>query len=167
MLVLFSNASVAYEWDVRTAPIPVLVRWYTLDVAYRLSARHSTGPAIILYDNHSRGGMLGPSYKGQALGWQGTYYFKSIEESSWYTDFHIYYEKYRSLPHGTANGFRDYDGSKIDIALGYSSRIQRFNVMTGMGVELQSHKVTTDEDSSPANNSDLFPWIEFKLGISI
>jgi len=162
------------SWEFRTAPIALIARWFTLDVSYRLSDQWATGPAAILYNAEGPGGMLSPSYKGYAVGWNGNYYFNSVYKNTWYVSAHTYYESYKSYPHAYL-GYKEIDGFKANSVIGYQWKWSRINMMTGIGAEFRNQNVVDRKDAvnsveqSPIESRDSFwlPHIEFKMGIEI
>lgn len=165
------------RWEVKTAPIAFLVRWLTLDLSYRLSDNWATGPSTILYNADGPGGMFGPTYKGYALGWNSNYYFKSVYTNTWYLSGHAYFDTFRSYPHAYL-GFKEMQGMKANTAVGYQWRWSRVTVLAGLGTEFTNYKVTDNKTAasfaldqiqatSNYNESNWFPYFEFKMGIEI
>lgn len=157
------------RWEIRIAPIALLARWLTLDVSYHLNENWATGPALINYTTDSnRGGMLVPTYKGYAIGWQGNYFTSALKDGL-YLSAHAYYESYKNYPH-SFQGYYQKDGYKLNSALGYRWKWKPVVLMTGVGAEYLDHSVTeytevrTSRDSKQSNSR---PFIEVKLGIEI
>jgi len=164
------------RWDLRTAPVALVARWYTLDAFYRITKNWSTGPAAIVYAASSPGGMFFPNYKGYAVGWGGNHYFTSVRTDGWYASLHAYYESYESYPHGSMS-IEKRDGFKANSALGYRWRINNgFDLLTGLGVENDTHSVIERREGPLLNNlaqetrsnrSTWLPFIEIKIGLGI
>lgn len=161
-------------WEFRTAPIALLAKWYTLDVSYRLSDNWATGPAVILFNADEPAGMLGPSYNGYALGWNGNYYFDSAYKRTWYISAHGYYESYKSYLHGY-RGYKDMAGYKFNSAIGYQWKWSRINMIAGIGQEYRDQTVTDktesiktiEQQTSDSTKAVWFTFFEFKVGIEI
>lgn len=162
-------------WELRTSPIALFARWYTLDVSYRISKKFSTGPTTVIYDAPGdRGGMLAPTYKGYAVGWHANYFFNSVVKNTWYLSVRSYYESYKSYPHSFL-GYEDRKGFRSDVLYGFQWKWSSVNLMSGLGLEYTSHDVIEQRDSinsvsQAALESHKFFWrpmIEFKLGIEI
>lgn len=168
---------IAYpSWEVRTAPIALLARWLTLDVAYRFSEHFATGPAIVLYEApiQAGGNMLMPTYRGSAWGWQANYYFKPItERSNGYVGGRIYSETYKSYPHDMSEGgYDDVSGTRADVFIGALLRSSPFIFMGGVGFEFFDHKFAehrtllgVDQPVTHDSESDTRLMLEFKAGI--
>ncbi len=162
------------KWELRTAPIAMMVSWYTLDVSYRLSENLATGPAVISYNARGPGGMFGPTYNGYAIGWNGSYYFSSLLKDTWYISAHAYYESYKSYPRAYL-GHYVYEGGKANTAIGYQWRGAMINIIAGLGLEYRSYSVTDKKDpiggieqpSVDSSESRGLPFVEFKIGIEI
>jgi hypothetical protein len=164
------------NWIFRTAPVAIMARWYTLDVSYNISKNWATGPAVISYASGTMGGMLAPTYRGYAIGWNGNYYFNSVRVDGWYASLHAYYENYDSYPEGYS-GYVAINGFKANSAVGYRWIIGNFDILAGLGMENRIH-TTTDHrerylliDGSPtmiqeptSNASDWLPFAEIKIG---
>lgn len=164
-------------WELRTAPIALLARWYTLDVAYRFTENFATGPAVVLYDAlGDRGGMLAPTYKGYAFGWQGNFYLNSILTDTWYFGLRAYYESYRSYLHGVL-GYDERNGVRTNAFFGYQWKWSRVTLMSGLGVEYLDRDVVRQRElgdalgviqSAGSSRQSLFePMIEVKMGFEI
>jgi|GEM_PF-3092149 hypothetical protein len=170
------HREVLKRWEFRTAPIALLARWYTLDVSWRFSKHWSTGPAVVFYRSATIGNMLTPSFRGSAVGWQGNYYFQSVERNSWYAGFHSYYEEYDSYLEGRS-GRDAVKGLRLDSALGYQWRgagsFRPLHFMAGVGPEYkdrQRKRFRELEGGAPFEDGhqSLFGiFLEFKMGIEI
>lgn len=166
------------RWEFRTAPAPLLIQWYTLDVSFRLNEKFATGPSAIVYGGSGRGSMFFPSYRGYAAGWNGTFYFQSVLRRTWYLSSHAYYEDYEHAGHG-AVWTSEYKGVRANLVGGYQWVFGRMTMMVGAGAEYRVHNVVERDryyldDSLNLRNRDssfresrLFPALEFKLGIEI
>ncbi len=162
--------------EIKTSPVAFLAQWITLDASIRLNQNFATGPAFILYTSGGTGGMLAPSYKGYAAGWQIFYYTKSVNNNGLYISGHAYFEEYRSFPHGSLNDYSDRRGFKINSAIGlYEQADYGLAVYAGLGIESKNHKVTEyKSDVLPTNvisitqkdENFILPFLEFKVGYS-
>lgn len=113
--------------------------------------------------------MFTPSYKGNALGWQGYYYFNSVLTKSWYLGGRIYYENYRSFPHALL-GYTDQEGTRSVATFGFQAKHSRYTVLMGLGYEATDYKVFSVKKYEPDQEFQEFrtaPMLEFKVGYEI
>lgn len=164
-------------WEVRTAPIAYLAKWYTVDIAYVFGEQFAMGPAAIFYNGDDLGNMITPTYNGAAYGLSAAYYFKPVHKNGTYISSHIYYDKYDNYPHGAPKG--DYDkveGIKANLVYGYRTHLSVFSISMGLGAEYRDYDVSVGQKTYPGdavdrgdygNRSGVIPYVEFKIGIEI
>lgn len=160
-----------HRWEIRIAPLPLFIRWTTLDLAYRFDRHWSTGPAMVSYAASGPGNMFFPTYQGMALGWQATYYLKSAFDDGWYLGTHAYYESYRSFTSESTDGPVDNVGFRTDADFGFKVSARYFLLMFGAGLEYRAHQRTIQPFSSAGGvsvkqdqESVFLPHLEFKAG---
>lgn len=160
------------RWEIRTAPLAFSASWLTLDLSYRLNENFATGPAGVYYNaSGETGRMFTPTFKGYALGWQGSYYLSSIQASTWYLGARGYYEAYRSYPHAFS-GYVDKQGIRGSAVFGYQWKWSQVLLMTGLGGQSSVHDAkevrnatSTAAGSTENGTENLFGgMIEVKLG---
>ncbi len=183
MSFLSWNVASAEEYSVdsrrllefRTAPIAFLASWLSLDVSYKLTEKWGIGPSVILYNSEvsEHGNFLMPTYNGNALGANLTYYIDSYYKNSIYLNFRGLYQDYISTPHSFRDGSHvEVRGFTGHIVLGHSYRKGRLSILTGLGVQ---HNRFSSETINPTEAAvDIFsntvttsPYLEFKLGVEI
>lgn len=162
------------RWEFRTAPVAALIKFYSLEIAYRFSKHWSFGPAGVAYDSlGDRGNMLIPTYHGAAFGLNGTYYLEPVAGDTFYVSGHAFYQKYTSYGH-SFRGYSESEGARADVNLGYQWKWDSIIFRGGIGVQHDNEKGRTvlPADGAPDTYADfdrtiLFPTIEFKVGVEI
>jgi len=158
------------KFELRTAPIMILARWYTLDASYILNEQWAFGPSYVSYAyNTIYGNMLGPAYYGNAYGAHLIWAVDDLFSNSWYIGSHIYYETYRSVAHGLQGNKEDRKGFRTSAVIGYRQLNGNFLTMVGLGFENYDHDVQdTVSATNPAyteyHRNFTFLHAEFKIG---
>lgn len=166
-----SASAESKQFEIRTAPIALIARWYTLDASYRPNPQWALGPSIVIYNHDGPGGILSPAYQGKSFGAHINYYFQSIDVNSFYLGSHFLYDDYRSFPHGSS-GYRDHIGTSLQAVAGYFGRYQSLTFHTGLGFEQEMgsyedvayNSLTSDYEMTTGNDTFFKLLIEFKLG---
>lgn len=180
-----SKKTVADEqsyWEVRTAPVAMFARWFSLDLAYRFGSGHfSTGPSAISYAAEGPyGNMFLPTYNGHAFGWHATYYFKPTTLNTWYLRGHAFSEEYKNYPHG-GSVYEERKGTDATLVVGYSSGMNWWKTVSlsaGLGAKYINHHVVPrangeagfydlrPEQLEEYDESQTMMYTEIKLGIA-
>lgn len=178
VLILFSfqwaysaQVSTSYDFEIRTAPVAVLAKWWTFDFSFAVNPNWAVGPSAILYSSPRNGGMLAPSYDGYAIGGHVYHYMNSFSDNGWYWGNHFYYETYDSFPHNAQGTYYELKGFKLNSKFGYQTMsLWAVNLLTGFGFEFRSYadqKLRDPENSGSTSMSDqskTLPYIEIKMG---
>ncbi len=131
------------QWELTTAPLEFIAKWYPLDVAYRLSQKISIGPAFVFYnDSGESENITGFQLQGYGLGLNANYYFQSASKSSWYLSGHLYYESFKQYGSSSrANDvvYNEMRGVRGHSTAGYQWRISSFALLLGAGIEVRDH----------------------------
>lgn len=122
LLLLLSTSALAGEfprWEVRTSPLALLVRWFTLEPGYRPAEHWAVGPTYTRYSGSSNfifGGRV-----GRAVGLFGTYYFQSLPGEGAYMTLRWQREKYTEYPSSEVSRpvVEQRDGGTLTLLGGY------------------------------------------------
>ncbi|MCC2678270.1 MAG: hypothetical protein K0R29_846 [Pseudobdellovibrio sp.] len=158
------------RFELRTAPIPLYVKWYTLDATYLYNNQWAFGPSYVSYAYDSYyGNMFGPAYYGSAYGAHVIWAVDDLFSNSWYVGSHLYYESYRSVAHGLLGNKEDRRGLRTSAVLGYRQLSGSFLTMVGLGFENYDHDIqetvsAANPDYSQYHRNFTFFHAEFKVG---
>lgn len=163
------------SWEVRTAPLALIARWYTLEALYRLNDEWALGPSYIKFGSTASADMFFPSYRGKALGFVGTHYFPSSSGQGLYGTVRYYFQDYTAYEHDNTSSEFHLKGHSLAFVGGYRLPfLKSFFFMPGIGIQLGkyektetktdiiTHAVTVTTDS---NYLSVIPYLEAKVGV--
>lgn len=155
------------RWELRTAPLAMLARWFSLELSYRANEHWSVGPSLISYSAKGPyGNMLMPTWDGYATGAHLYYFGRSAMTNSVYLGVRGLYESYVSYPHAALFS-EAVSGVKAQGAVGYQKRWSSVGLLVGLGAEQRFHRVVRSKESAlrSYDENESFPFFEFKLGL--
>ncbi|MCO5142573.1 MAG: autotransporter outer membrane beta-barrel domain-containing protein [Oligoflexia bacterium] len=165
------NDSNFRAWEFRTAPLTLLIRWLTLEAAYRPNAHIAVGPTLIKYFGSTTPFIIG--FRGYAIGVFGTYYVNPLPEAGFYGTARYYYEKYTvySSPDSSSRDIISMKGHTMTLIGGYRFPIgASFFGLIGAGAQFRFvDLVETSYSRTTIKNNTLrfVPYLEAKVGIEI
>lgn len=135
----------ASDLDIRLAPIALLVKWYGLEVAYRITENLDFGINGVIYGDQitdrSTGSSLGmPVNDGYSVGLNANYYFNRLpgEKSEFYVGAKLIYDDYKDVHH---QKLPIYDNKGISficlVGIKHNTKILsgRFSLLLGAGLQ--------------------------------
>lgn len=176
LLLIIPSGALAFEtnqWEVRTAPIAFIARWFTFEGLYRPNPSWALGGSYVKYSGSTSGSMFWPSDRGYSAGLVGTYYFDPVMAESWYATARLHHEKFTSYGHNSEYDY-EYKGNSLMAVGGFRvAFLGNFFAMSGLGVQLGLYdrvEIKTARGtnavtySTKPNMIRVLPYLEAKIG---
>ena len=174
---LLKQSPLKRDFEIRLAPLPLLVSWTTLDFSWRAHPKLSFGPALILYTaQRAPGGMLSANMVGYSAGAQMYYFFRSAYTNSWHVAARGYNDKFDSYGHASSK-YRENSGFQGIGTVGYQAKKGRWAFLFGLGVQSGQRDYEEKSIADYAYTDYLYlekstenfsmPYFEFKIGFDI
>ncbi len=159
-LCLIVPASAGENFQLRLAPLSALVKWYTLETAFKLSPSFDLGLNYTRYaaevSDHG-GNMFFPTFRGESFGVNGNHYFsRESEGSSGYVSLKVNHEDFRSVGHSSSL-IRHYKGVSLTtvggVRFNLDSLTPGLGLLFGGGIKTYVFEQTKKDNGVPVGGS--------------
>lgn len=166
------NEASAYRWELRTAPIALIARWFTIEGLFHIDEQLAVGPSFVKYGSAPVGSMFWPSFRGRSIGLVGTYYFEP-RPNTWYATVRYFHENFTFYSHGRDNDEVQWRGNTVMGVAGYRRPLsQSIFMLAGVGLQLGKYEITEKKNKSGValvtrdpSKIRLRPYFELKVGV--
>lgn len=169
------TGSKTYDFEVRVAPIILLVKWVNVETAYRIGDYFDVGINGVFYGekvDFDTGSMFFPVYEGYSAGINFNYYVYELRRlHTWYFSGKVIHNDFKHVGHQSP--VYDSKGISLIAVAGYRTPIivlgEQFSFLMGVGVQqvfydrVESDRVGTTVTFVRDDYNRTLPYAEFKM----
>jgi len=164
-----------YDFEIRVAPIVLLVKWVSVEGAFRINEHLDIGVNGLFFGenvDYDRGSIFFPVYEGYSVGLNANYYFSGLQNlHSWYFSGKLNHNDYKHVGHNTP--VREDEGASLIAILGFRTPIvvlsTQLSILMGLGIQqtffdrIERDRIGSAITETRGDYNRVIPYAEFKL----